>query len=57
MWQILFFALPPQIKAPNALTTNKTSNKTSNKMKYYNPPVNRRIPKYNKTTKNYKTYK
>jgi len=53
MWQILFFALPPQIKAPNALTTNKTTNK----MKYYNPPVNRRIPKYIKTTKNYKTYK
>ena len=57
MWQILFFALPPQIKAPNALTTNKTCNKTTNKIKYYNPPVNRRIPKYIKTTKNYKTYK
>ncbi len=50
MWQILFFALPPQIKAP--ITTNKTSNK----MKYYNQPTNK-IPKYIKSFKRYKTYK
>jgi hypothetical protein len=44
MWQILFFAFPPEIKAP---IINKS-------YKYYDRPV---IQKYGKPHKLYKTYK
>ena len=56
MWQILFFALPPKIKAPKIKAPYQTNGLPSNKMKYYNQPVNR-ISIYIKTSKHYKTYK
>ena len=49
MWQILFFALPPEIKAP---IINKSNKYYANK--YYDIPV---IQKYVKPHKLYKTYK
>ena len=58
MWQILFFALPPQIKAPHEPYQINGSKMKASKMKapkYYDRPTNR-IPKYIKMCKKYKTY-
>ena len=56
MWQILFFALPPQIKPPQIngsnikhYTNNKAPNNKAHKIKYYDRPINRKPPKKYKT--------
>lgn len=57
MWQILFFALPPQIKAPqikssqnksyqmHEINDNKHYKNKEHKIKFYNQPINRKHPK------------